>query len=138
MDDCNLCMRHGKERRKEDNTTTSKIITKKGKMITTYFFSFLLGNHLSTVIRGIFLVSNALLNIKNALNTVCVGIFLFPSEEKINHNKCSIACGDCRGTFCGKPCKRLQQRCRKQVRRKWTSKIRKILQPLYILLQCFL
>lgn len=65
-------------------------------MITAYFFSFLLCNHLSTIKPGIFLVSNAMLNINYALITVWVGTFVFSSENKINQDRCSIANGDCR------------------------------------------
>lgn len=122
MEDCNLCVRHGKEGRRTRPWHLK--FTKIAKVITAHFFSFLLGNQRSTIIPGLFLVSNNVLNIKNALNSVCVGTFLFPGEDKINHHRCSIARGDSRGFFRGRWYKRLQQRCRKQVRRKWTSKIK--------------
>lgn len=36
-----------------------------------------------------------------------MGIFIFPSEDNINHDRCSIAHGDCRSSSHGKPCKAL-------------------------------
>lgn len=61
------------------------------KLVTLLvLFSCTSDKHLSNIILFFFFkFSNTILTTKNALNNVCIGIFLFPSEDNVNCDRCT-------------------------------------------------